>query len=236
MKRSSETSKDIAKKMLEKLVGPELAVQALDPGREASVRAAAAAAREEMVPLIRDLARSGWKVESLDDLRRSGLQYDSAIPVILKWLPRLRLPTNKESAVRTLSVPWAGEETLATFVSLFRELLPEESLLKWAVGNGIEVLACDRFFADLASLVTDRSHGRAREMVVLALGKIKSDSAERLLIEMLDDDDVCGHAVIALGKLRSRAAEGKIRTLLNHPRAWIRREARKAIDRIQYGR
>jgi len=53
-----------------------------------------------------------------------------------------------------------------------------------------------------------------------------------VLRSLLNDSDVLGHAIIALGKLKAEEAKADIEPLLLNPRAWIRREAKKALERI----
>ena len=60
-------------------------------------------------PVLDELKQAGFDVASLDELRRSGVAYRTAIPILLKWLPLISDPDVKESIVRTLSVPWAKE-------------------------------------------------------------------------------------------------------------------------------
>jgi HEAT repeat protein len=54
-----------------------------------------------------------------------------------------------------------------------------------------------------------------------------------VLIDLLDDDEVVGHAIIALGKLKSKKAYPAIERFATHPKAWIRKEAKKALARIE---
>jgi hypothetical protein len=53
-----------------------------------------------------------------------------------------------------------------------------------------------------------------------------------ILVNIIDDDEVVGHAVMALGKLRAETARGRIEALLGHPTPWIRDEAKKALEQI----
>jgi len=69
-------------------------------------------------------------------------------------------------------------------------------------------------------------------MLVIALGKMKNPHAVDLLIELLGDDEVVGHALAALGKRRDQKARPCIERLLNHPKAWVRGEAKKAIAKL----
>jgi len=70
-------------------------------------------------------------------------------------------------------------------------------------------------------------------MFVLALGNMPDPRCEEVLLELLNDPEVTGHAVMALGRLRSRAAREPIERLLVHPKTWVRTEARKALARIE---
>jgi HEAT repeat protein len=61
---------------------------------------------------------------------------------------------------------------------------------------------------------------------------MKNPAAVTCLMELLGDDVVCGHAVMALGNLRAKPASERITPFLNHPKEWIRQEARKALASI----
>jgi HEAT repeat protein len=104
--------------------------------------------------------------------------------------------------------------------------------IKWAIGNALSVVADDRVFEQLAAIAEDKRHGHDREMVALALGNMKDPRAVDVLVRLLDDDQVAGHAIMALGKLRARGVRSKIEPFLDHPKTWVRREARKALKRM----
>ena len=44
---------------------------------------------------------------------------------------------------------------------------------------------------------------------------------------------LAGYAIMSLGKLRARKAAPMIKRFENHPQAWIRREAKKALAKIE---
>lgn len=70
-------------------------------------------------------------------------------------------------------------------------------------------------------------------MVVAALGNMKNPKAKEILIELLDEDEVAGYAVMGLGKLKAKDAKVKIEPFLKHPQEWVRKEARKALAKIE---
>lgn len=189
-----------------------------------------------MTDLLSDLAAAGYEVGSVSELRTSGTRCRAAVPVLLKWLPLAGSLAEKEEIVRALSVPWARPAALAPLIEEFRALPtpaePREELFRWAVGNGIEVLWDDGYFDDLVDLARDQRFGKAREMVVLGMGRSKRPEAGDVLIALLDDPVVSGHAVKALGKLRVSRARPGLERMTSDQRAWVRREAQKALSKL----
>ena len=183
--------------------------------------------------LLKDLAAAGFVVSSLHELRHRRVIYRAAIPVLLAWLPKVTYAPLKDEIIRTLSVPWAKPEAVHPLLREFRNIDdPMDTELRWVVGNALEVLADDSVFSEVEELVRNKQYGTARQMLVLGLAKMKNPRAIKVLIGLLEDEEVVGHAVIALGKLRASEARSRIESLLNHPKAWIRKEAKKALAKI----
>ncbi|WP_128755384.1 HEAT repeat domain-containing protein [Aquimarina sediminis] len=55
-----------------------------------------------------------------------------------------------------------------------------------------------------------------------------------MLVNLLDDEDVTAHVISSLRKLKSKKSASKISKFLNHKNPWIRKEAKKALDKIGY--
>ena len=142
----------------------------------------------------------------------------------------------KGDIARTLSVPWAGD-AVGTLVLAFERAEDATGRgLRWVIGNALEVLASDVIADALIRLATDRRYGRVRERVVVELGKLTDPRAVEALHDLLGDEEVVGHAVMALGTLRARAARSRVEALLTHPKPWIWKEAKKALARIDKAR
>jgi HEAT repeat protein len=104
--------------------------------------------------------------------------------------------------------------------------------LRWTIGNALDVAWDDAHFEELASLARDRSYGRAREMVVLGLGRSRRPDAGRVLVELLEDSEVNGHAVEALGKLGVPYARDALERMTSDSRGWVRSAATKALAKL----
>lgn len=188
--------------------------------------------RKAAAPLLAELAAAGFDVASVGALRQPGREYRGAVPILLDWLPRIGNPDVREDIVRSLSVPFARPAAAPALVAEFRRTTPAEGTLRWAIGNGLEVVADDSVYQDVVEIARDRRNGTSREMFVLALGNMSRPDAAEVLMELLDDDEVAGHAIMALHKLKAPRSRHALERFLDHPKPWIRKEARKAIAAI----
>jgi hypothetical protein len=188
---------------------------------------------ESAEPLLAALSRAGFSVSSIRELRQQDRAYQIAIPILLEWLPRISDATVKEDIVRTLSVPWAGPSVVPVLVEEFKRA--DDTIgagLRWGIANALEIVAGDSDFDVINDLVRDKRYGKAREMLALSLGNMKREAAVDTLIELLEDDQVFGHAMVALGRLKAQKARQRIEALVQHPTAWVRREAKRALTAI----
>jgi hypothetical protein len=186
--------------------------------------------RRASEPVVADLCKAGFDVQWVAELRGHG-DYREAIPILLKWMPLVANHAVKSDIIRTLSVPWAMPDVWPLFLREFR--CGEDDEIRWVIGNGIGLLADESRFDTLAEIAQDRQHGRGRQMIVLALGRMKDPRAVNVLISQLDDPQVAIMAIMALGKLKAKAARKHLERFLDDPAPEHRREAKKAIAAIE---
>lgn len=180
-----------------------------------------------------ELAKVGIVVNSIYDLVNSKESYPEAISVLIKLMDEdfddLR---EKEGVVRALAVKEAKGKANTVLISEYLKTSEKMNSYRWAVGNTIGLIMTKDDVNTILSIVQDVSNGTSRQMLVMALGRVKSEEVENVLITLLDDDDVVAHALYALGKLKSQKAKGKIQSLLNDSRSLVRKEAQKALKKI----
>lgn len=183
-------------------------------------------------PVVQELREAGFPVEYVADLFNRRFNYREAIDILLKWLPLMGNMAVKQDIVRALSVKWARPRAARLLVREFRAAGNGYSSFKWAIGNGLSVVADDSVFDDLVGIAKDKSHGTARQMVAVALGNMRNPRAVEVLLELLEDDEVAGHAIMALRKLNSPRARARVEQFLDHPKTWVRAEARRTLAKI----
>ncbi len=168
--------------------------------------------------------------------------YEAAAPILVRWLPRVRDPVEKEVLARSLAgtrrAPHGAAQVL---IEEFRRADPDAWLEKWAYANTLAVLAGPEDADDLLELLRDRRHGRAREMLCDALKRTKDPRAPDALIDLIEDDDVSGHAILALRRYGPKSALPHLRRALPKLQGvlarrtatpFARRQAQKALERI----
>ena len=184
-------------------------------------------------PVLQELTEVGFPYPSISALRESGVRYEQAVPILVRWLSRAADDDQlKEELVRALSVPWARREALPALLEEFQDLTNPE-LLRWTVGNALSIVAGSPTVPTLTSLALDRRYGTARRMLVLRLGRAKDDASLDALVELVHDPDVDGHAVDALARRRSARAADALRAKVDDPRAWVRRAARRGLAAVE---
>ena len=198
--------------------------------------------RQAAAPVFEDLAQAGYPLDRLSDLYRkkpyaNKSNYQRAVPILLRWLPQIDDLRVKSEIVSTLSVKWARPTAAPILIDEFLRA-PDYTVssYKWAIGNALSVVADDSVFDEIVKLVQDKQHGKAREMVVVALGNMSNPRAVDVLLNLLNDDEVAGYAIIALGKLKEEEFKKSIEPFLDHPKAWIRKEAKRALSKIDKAR
>lgn len=107
-----------------------------------------------------------------------------------------------------------------------------EDSLKGLIFNVLLWHARPSMFERIAHLVADASHGHTRFVLCEALRVADPDRAGQHLMALIEDPDVGAYAMAELGKLRYAPARPHIEKFLDHPLDWVRREARKALRRL----
>ena len=187
------------------------------------------------------LASIGVSIGSVFDLlSMHGVLDKKAIRLLLDLLPEISDQRTKEGIVRALTtIDARGTGVIAVLIGELHKLgphfEPSSQSLGWALGNAISVISRLRDqsnFKELVELVEDRRLGTARQMLTEAIAKTRHPDAATTLLNCLADEQLTGHAIFALGQLRAVEAQGAIEPYLNHKNKWFRKEARRALAKI----
>jgi HEAT repeat protein len=197
-------------------------------------------------PMLEELTRAGVDVADFGlftSLRPVSFDFGRAAPILVKWLPRMDSPAVVESIARSLrGEPQAAGEGARQLIAAYRRMSDDESGARWAIADALSTLAGPADADDVITLLRDPSSGVARQMLCDALTRTRDPRAPDVLIELLDDDSVNGHAILALRRLgRWRTvpfperSQPKLMAVLDRPAAsdFAKSQARKALATLQ---
>lgn len=167
--------------------------------RELAERSARLRLEEE--PILADLRRVGWDVESVWDLVNTSAEYREAIPVLVKHLLLAYSDRTREGIARALAVPDA-KYAWSTLVAEYRKaptgmgiIAPGETKefqlgAKDGLACALSATATEATIEELIALAKDRSHGQSRLLLLMALKRSKNPAAKQALEELASDPDL----------------------------------------------
>jgi HEAT repeat protein len=180
-----------------------------------------------------ELGKVGMSINDIYDLVNTNEPYPLAVPVLLDLLKEdFEDIRDKQGVVRALAVKEAIGKASPILIAEYNRVSKEFSSYRWAIGNTIYTTITDDDVESILPIIKDKENGMSRQMFVAALGKVKSEKAEDVLIDLLDDEEVTPHALEALGRMKSKKAIEKIATLTSHSKPLIKKEAQKALKKI----
>jgi hypothetical protein len=196
--------------------------------------------------LVADLERAGISTTgfgefgSVPGVEPSAFDYERAMPILVKWLPRAKTPALREVIARGMTgEPSAGGEGARALVAQFR-VEPDE-LVRWAIANALSTLSSSEHADDLIDLLQDSRHGSGRQNLCEALRRTKDPRAPDVLIGLIRDPAVGGHAIHALRAYGPKSSLPHLRRcrpaledVVADPKAsgFARRMAKKSLERI----
>lgn len=121
-------------------------------------------------------------------------------------------------------ITWCNYENLLwTMGESFRRLLKRHRNLRRSAA----------LWERIQLLCLNTRYGKGRESFTMLLGQYGGEARVPVLIELLDDPQVYGHALYAMRLLGDPRAVSAARRLLGSPKAWVRSEARKYLDKVE---
>jgi hypothetical protein len=221
------------------------AYQAMIAAQDAEHERRVARNLADAAPIARELAALGFDVEAPGDLYGQGLDYRSAIPLLIRWLPLIENPDVKGDLMRALSIEWARPAAARPLVDELRRAVgmagPEYELVCADAANALSVVADDSIVDDVLELVQDeRVEVEARAMLVEALGNMTDPRAAQAVVQVLESPAdawpqsrlLLVYGLGALRRFRRPETRGVVERFLEHRDREIRAEAARALKAI----
>jgi hypothetical protein len=200
---------------------------------------------KEARPLIAALEAAGIDAIDFGTFGRASFttfDFARAVPVLIEWLPRISDPNVKDAMARSLTGQRGarGEGARRLIEEFRRPEYAEDKTLLWAIGNALATLAGPADADAIIEMLRDRRYGIARQMLCDALIRTRDTRQTEILIDLIADDDVAGHAISALRRISRRGfsqperVRGQLEATLGRPSAteFAQRQARAALKTL----
>ena len=180
--------------------------------------------------LLQEVRCKGIEVSEINELIKISNEHKDVVPILLRHLQDIDDGDDKEFLVRCLGVHGFTEASQPLIQEFYKS---RKLTFKWTIGNTLSIIQDKNILSELVKIVQEKEHGISRQMFVVSLGKFKNDrNVKDVLISLLKDDDVAGHAIIAIRKIGDVELAEYIEPFLEHKKGWIRNEAKKTIEKF----
>ena len=185
---------------------------------------------ENKLRIKNDLKQRGYIINSVNELLKLSHKERELVPYLLELLDDLSDETDKEFVVRCLGVK-GFTEVIPKLLTEFKSA--KNNYFRWAIANSINIIHSMTIEKELIELSSNKKYGTGRQMLVLSLGEYKSDLTLNCLVNLLNDEEVRGHALQALGKCGNHEVLSDIEMYCNSESNWIKKTAIKAAKKIR---
>lgn len=193
--------------------------------------------------IMEELAAVGVPCYTLDDLSNRVRTIPQGIPIFIDWLTHLeeRIPgaetPHRESIraglIRNLN-DLAARGNPAAIDVLVAQLRRQPPMRSGLVGYATEALAritTKRNFTLIAELIDELEPQAATAPLIEYLGKVKTDEARDLALKFLDTP-FTSSSIRALIQMKARGVRDRVEPYVHDSHSWIRKEARRAMERL----
>lgn len=189
---------------------------------------------EEQVTEIKKILKKMDKLDSVKDFLHNGPLKIEILNFLKENFEEIVEDNIKSYALMFVHIP-GFDETVPFLLDAFEKEKNNDLDYKWRIGNALCTIKPKKLehVRKMIELCINKKHGRSREMMVLALGYSKNENVIPILIKLLDDKDVEGHALGALAKFKRKELLPHFEKFLKHKTTYIRNIAKRAVESIK---
>lgn len=148
---------------------------------------------------------------------------------ILTIFHKATLDNERIALIRDLAVSGYDRNLIIELILKQFWMIPRPSNL-WEYSDMLYSLQDYSFLSEYITIVSDSSFGRARQMLILLLGKSKSEEILPILIKLTDDRTVYGHALEALSNFRGERIDKIMEKYIACETKWVRDIANEYLN------
>lgn len=182
-------------------------------------------------PFLLELRELGYEFEIPDQVKGFLPKHKATIlPLATKYYQQVKYFNEKDYFMSFFHFK-GFEEVIPMLLADFYSDIPQ--LTRDFIGDTLYQIRSKKYIGDYLEIITNVEYCHSRQMVVLLVGKLKVENAIPILIKLLEDDDVKGHAIAALGEYKKEEFRKHFERFQDNKNSFIRREALKALKKLE---
>jgi len=159
---------------------------------------------QQIAPAIADLERAGFRHNPSTPLHYQKKQLSTEmIGVLMHWIPLVTDNAAKLTLIMTVAVPKAAPLAAQLLIEEFKAAAAP--ITKWQIGDALSAVADCSVLDPILQLIRHEAHCRARQILVLGLGRLNDPRAKAHLSRLCCHPELMGHAVAGLAILADPA-------------------------------
>ena len=154
---------------------------------------------------------------------------DTILPVVIRYYKMAKLKNEKQYLLG-----WFHHKGLDEVVPmLLKDYYSDNADIdKWAIGDRLYQIRSKKYINDYLKIISNSSYGQNRQMIILLVGKLKVEAAIPILIDLLEDEEVRLHAIVALGQFKHENLRPYFERFKNSKHPGWRKYARAALKKL----
>ena len=154
---------------------------------------------------------------------------DTVLPVVIKYYRIAKLKNEKQYLLG-----WFHHRGLEEVIPMLLEDYYSNNvdIDRWAIGDRLYQVRSKKYVDDYIKIISNPAYGQDRQMVILLIGKLKIESAIPILIDLLEDEGVRLHAIIALGDFKREDLRPYFKRFENSKHPGWRKYAKAALKKL----
>ena len=128
---------------------------------------------------------------------------EDELKILLSFLRRFQNRKYKERIISQLRL-YKKNYIASTLLDEFTSADIEDNSYRWNIAEALYTLNKPKYINEYNRIVCDKRYGKSRQMMVLLLGRIKSESSVPLLLSKMyeEDHDILPQVIYSIGKYK----------------------------------
>lgn len=154
---------------------------------------------------------------------------DIVLPIVIKYYKKAKLKNEKRYLLG-----WFHYRGLEEVVPMLLEdyFSNASNVDRWAIGDILYQIRSKKYIDEYIRIIENSEYGQERQMVILLIGKLKVEKAIPILINLLEEENVRLHAIIALGDFKREEFRLYFERFENSKHSGWRKYAKAALKKL----